>query len=144
VKFSWLPNGSGGFWPLLPVGFKRNGKILPANPSLLIDTGADGTILNLGLAGLFGFRKADLEEVKGTVVGGQTAIYVPRTPGLLEIQLGRSWHSLPSLAFTATPVSLLGRDVIFSQFELYMTSTTFELIPTSPRRGPGRQTPPVR
>jgi hypothetical protein len=47
MKFPWLPNGRGGTWPMLPVGFKRNGRIMPVNPTILVDTGADGTLLNL-------------------------------------------------------------------------------------------------
>jgi hypothetical protein len=56
-------------------------------------------------------------------------LYAPKSLGLIEIQIGRSWLRLPSLKFGMTPVSLLGRDLIFSRFELRMTPTEFELIP---------------
>jgi hypothetical protein len=48
MKFPWMPKGRGDYWPLLPVGFRRKGKIMPVNPALLVDTGADGTVLNIG------------------------------------------------------------------------------------------------
>jgi hypothetical protein len=129
MRFPWLPRGGGEYWPVLPVGFRRNGKIMPVNPTILIDTGADGTLLNLGLATRFGFKSADLEEENCTAVGGPTVLYVPKAPGLIEIQIGRSWVPLPSLKFGVARVSILGRDLIFSRFELRMTSTDFDLIP---------------
>ena len=54
MKFPWMPKGRGDYWPLLPAGFRRDGKILPVNPALLVDTGADGTVLNIGLAAHLG------------------------------------------------------------------------------------------
>jgi len=72
-----MPKGRGDYWPLLPVGFRRNGKILPVNPALLVDTGADGTVLNIGLADRLGFRSGDLAEESSTAVGGHTVLYVP-------------------------------------------------------------------
>jgi hypothetical protein len=104
---------------------------MPVNPTILVDTGADGTVLNLDLAASFGFGPGDLEAKRFTAVGGQTTLYAPKNPGLIEIQIGRSWFRLPSLKFGVAPVSLLGRDLIFPRFELRMTPTEFEFIPMS-------------
>jgi hypothetical protein len=62
MRFPWLPKGNGQYWPVLPVGFKRDGKFMSVNPTILVDTGADGTVLNLGLAANFGFGSDDLES----------------------------------------------------------------------------------
>jgi hypothetical protein len=134
LKFLWLPKGNGDFWPVLPVGFKRDGKFMSVNPTILVDTGADGTVLNLHLAGSFGFGPDDLEKETFSAVGGQTVLYSPKKAGLIEIQIGRSWFPLPSLKFGRAPVSLLGRDLIFSKFELRMTPTEFEFIPLPKRK----------
>jgi hypothetical protein len=136
MKFPWMPKGRGDYWPLLPVGFRRNGKILPVNPALLVDTGADGTVLNVGLAAGLGFKSSDLAQESSKAIGGQAIVYVPSRPDLgeIQIQIGRTWFPLPSLRFGVAPVSLLGRDLIFSNFELRMTPSEFELIPLRRRR----------
>ena len=136
MKFPWMPKGRGDYWPLLPVGFRRDGKIMPVNPALLVDTGADGIVLNIALAAGLGFKATDLAEESSTAVGGHTVVYVPNRPDLneIQIQIGRTWYQLPSLRFGVAPVSLLGRDLIFSNFELRMTPNEFELIPLRRRR----------
>ena len=59
----------------------------------------------------------------------EAILHVPKNPGLVEIQIGRSWFPLPSLKFGVARASLLGRDLIFSRFELRMTPDEFEFIP---------------
>jgi hypothetical protein len=134
VKFPWLlraidpKTGKEIRWPALPVGFKRDGKYMSVNPTILVDTGADGTVLNLAHAVNFGFEADDLVEETYSTAGGQTTLWAPKNPSLLEIQIGTGWHPLPSLKFGRAPMSVLGRDVIFSRFELRMTPTEFEFI----------------
>jgi hypothetical protein len=120
------------------VGFRRNGAVLAVNPTLLVDTGADGTLLSLGLAKPLGFEAADLVEEECSTANGLTTLYKPKLADLIEIQIGSSWFALPSLKFGArAPVSLLGRDLIFAHFELRMTSAEFELLPISKKKNTG-------
>jgi hypothetical protein len=67
-----------------------------------------------------------------SIGGGHTAPLIVRRPVDLkgtEIELAGSWLPLPSLKFADQLLfPLLGRDIIFSRFELRMTSTHFELL----------------
>ena len=67
MTFPWTPIAPAQSAPLLRVGFRRHGKIMSTDPLLLVDTGADGVLLNLALAKLMGFHDSDLvtEECKG-------------------------------------------------------------------------------
>ena len=134
LKFPWIlraidaKTGRQVFAPMLPVGFKRDGKFMSVNPTILVDTGADGTVLHMEHAANFGFDQGDLVEETYNSVGGPTPLWAPKNPGLLEIQIGTGWHPLPSLKFGQAPMSILGRDVIFNRFELHMTPGEFEFI----------------
>ena len=57
--------------------------------------------------------------------------------------IGRTSVPLPSLRFGVAPVSLLGRDLIFSNFELRMTPNEFELIRCDGGARCGRRTLPL-
>jgi hypothetical protein len=135
MKFPWLSTGNDVktglpvLAPMLPVGFKRDGKYMPLNPTILVDTGAHGTVLNISHAANLGFSAADLVEETYDAAGGPASFWAPKEPGLLEIRIGTGWHPLPTLKFGLSRVSLLGRDAIFSRFELRMTPTEFEFIP---------------
>ena len=121
-------------WPILQVGVRRNSVTMPVLPFLLVDTGADSTLLHLQMAATLGLATTDLVEQKSSCAGGETLIYAPKDLGSAEICIGGHWFRLPSLKFGASlPMSLLGRDVIFSHFELRMTSGEIELRPL-PRR----------
>jgi len=123
-----LKTGLPVFLPMLPVGFKRDGKYMPLNPTMLVDTGAHGTVLNRSHAANLGFAADDLVAETFDAAGGPATFWAPKNPGLLEIKIGTGWHPLPNLKFAAGRLSLLGRDVIFSRFELRMTPTQFEFI----------------
>jgi hypothetical protein len=123
-----LKTGLAVLAPVLPVGFKRDGKYMPLNPTVLVDTGAHGTVLNISHAANFGFSTDDLTEETYDAAGGPASFWAPKKPGLIEIQIGTGWHPLPSLRFGHGRMSLLGRDVIFSRFELRMTPGEFEFV----------------
>lgn len=73
MRFRWVPLGAGRSCPLLQVGIRRNGLALPADPLLLVDTGADGTLLHLQMAKFLGFQDADLvTEESGAADGTMT------------------------------------------------------------------------
>jgi hypothetical protein len=59
---------------------------MPTDPLLLVDTGADGVLLNLALAKLMGFHDSDLvtEECKGAN-GLMTVVATLRAPVFEEI-----------------------------------------------------------
>ena len=103
---------------------------MPAAPMMLVDTGADGTLLPIYSAKFLGFGAADLREEPCTVAGGTVTVYRPQDLAGTEIEIDGAWLALPSLAFVEqTLFPLLGRDIIFSHFDLMMTSIDFELLP---------------
>jgi hypothetical protein len=129
MKFPWIRNRRGVLWPEIPVGFKRNGRILPFNTTVLVDTGADSTVLDLQYAPSFGFKVPDLEKEKYSVVGGAAFLYSAKAHELIEVQIGRSWLVLPTLKFAANQEpNLLGRDAIFPRLEMRMTSDEVEFV----------------
>jgi len=112
------------------VRFKRNGEVMPAAPILLVETGADTTLLNLALAKRLGYAPADLIAETRKAANGVLTVQRPKNLAGLEIEIGRKWYPLPGVTFAAdVPISLLGRDAIFAHFELRMTATSFELRP---------------
>ena len=108
---------------------------MSTDPLLLVDTGADGVLLNLALAKLMGFHDSDLvtEECKGA--NGLMTVHTPNNLAGTEIEIGGKWYPLPSLKFgKSVPISLLGRDLIFAHFDLRMTAGEFELQPRRSKR----------
>jgi len=71
----------------------------------------------------------DLKPQQCRSAAGTTTVYAPKNLGLVEIDIeGREeWIRLPSLAFANGTYPLLGRDVLFANFELRMTSDEIEL-----------------
>jgi hypothetical protein len=127
VKFPWIRCNDGLARPLLRVGFRKAGKPVAVDTLLLVDTGADGVLLPFALASLMGFSTSDLESQQSAAVGGAATVWRPRGPLDVEIELGGHWLSLPSLAFAEKTPPLLGRDLIFRNFELRMSATETEL-----------------
>jgi Aspartyl protease len=114
----------------LPVGIRRNGVIVGTDLVLMVDTGADTTLLHLRWARLMGFQDADLLEENCTSASGKMTVYRPRIHQGIEFEIGNTWFSVPSLQFGKdVPISLLGRDAIFTHFNLKMTARDFELLP---------------
>src|SRR5262249_12779006 len=90
-------------------------------------TGADGTLLPLQMAKLLGFETNDLVMETSRTAAGISPMYRPTNPGRIEIQVGGHWLELPTLKFGEHTPPLLGRDVIFANFTLHMTSSEIEL-----------------
>lgn len=67
---------------------------MSTDPLLLVDTGADGVLLNLALAKLMGFYDSDLvpEECKGA--GGMMTVHTPKDLAGTEIEIGGKWYAL--------------------------------------------------
>ena len=129
-RVSWTHTGKGRHAPLLTVGFRRNGKGLPVNPILLVDTGADGTVLPRYNAKLLGFDEALLRPEECGVPGGKIVVHRPPDIAGTEIEIDGTWLPLPSLVFADQILHpLLGRDIIFRYFDLHMTAEDFELVP---------------
>ena len=103
--------------------------MFPGDVLVLIDTGADTTTLPFSLASLLGFSTSDLESSVMNAVGGQTTTWKPRTGPNVDIQIGGHWHSLPALAFADKTPPLLGRDLIFRDFKLWMEYGETDLRP---------------
>ena len=129
-KVPWTDTGKGRFAPLLTVGFRRRGHSLPVNPILLVDTGADGTVLPHYNAKYLGFNDAELRPEECGVPGGKIVVHRPPDVAGTEIEIDGTWLALPSLVFADQILHpLLGRDIIFRYFDLHMTGSDFELVP---------------
>jgi hypothetical protein len=103
----------------LPVGIRRNGVIVGTDLVLMVDTGADTTLLHLRWARLMGFQDADLLEENCTSASGKMTVYRPRIHQGIEFEIGDTWFSVPSLQFgKEVPISLS----IFTHFNLKMTA----------------------
>jgi hypothetical protein len=130
VRVRWTDIGKGQSAPLLTVGLRRNGLMMLTNPLLLVDTGADGTVLPRYSAALLGFKDADLIPETCTVAGGTITVKRPVDVAGTEIEIGGVWRTLPSLKFAEQILfPLLGRDVIFAHYDLTMSGSHFELRP---------------
>jgi hypothetical protein len=130
MRVSWTDTGKGRFAPLLTVGFRRHGTGPPTNQLLLVDTGADGTVLPRYNAKFLGFNAAELRPEECGVPGGKITVHRPPDITGTEIEIHGNWLPLPSLVFADQILHpLLGRDIIFKYFDLQMTGSDFELIP---------------
>jgi len=97
---------------------------------LLIDTGADSTVLPSYTAKMLGIGEADLKSERCGVAGGEMPFRRLIDVADTEIEIDGSWLPVPSLTFTDQILHpVLGRDFIFSHFSLRMTGTEFELLP---------------
>jgi predicted aspartyl protease len=133
MRVSWTDTGKGRFAPLLNVGFRRHGQVMLISPRLLVDTGADGTVLPRFNAKLLGLRDSDLVAEECGVAGARIIVHRLVNLTRTEIEIHGRWLQMPSLVFADQILHpLLGRDIIFQNFDLHMTKTYFELIPLSP------------
>lgn len=134
MRVPWTDIGKGQSAPLLTVGLRRNGKVMLTAPMLLVDTGADGTVLPRYSAALLGFRPTDLEPEDCTVAGGTITVMRALNISGTDIEINGVWLPLPSLKFADTILfPLLGRDMIFKHFDLTMSDSYFELHPKKRR-----------
>jgi hypothetical protein len=132
VKFPWISLVAGGRkLPWVRCTFRRPALVAPPPDLLLImDTGADGVLLPEAFAGPLGFDPAkDLEPMVSNGLGGQTTVLKPRGNVDVEICIGGFWFSLPTLAFSQKCPPLLGRDVVFANFDLRMCDGETDLRP---------------
>jgi hypothetical protein len=101
---------------------------------VMVDTGADQTLLQMRWAELMGFEEADLTEESCKSANGPMTVYRPTFRRKVEFEIGGSWYSVPNFQFgKKVPLPLLGRDMIFAHFDLRMTATDFQLLPKQKR-----------
>lgn len=129
MKFPWVRCGDGVGRPLIRCGLRRLGVTIPADMFVLLDTGADSTILPFSLASMLGFSTADLEGVETNAVGGKVRNWRPRGEPKVEIQISGTWYMLPGVLFAENTPALLGRDIIFREFKLRMEDGETDLRP---------------
>ena len=99
MKFPWLPFLPGKSAPLLHVGIRRNGVVLGTDVVLLVDTGADETLLHLLWAEQMGFEDTDLVQEECKAASGTMIVYRPKNLRRTELEIGGVWYPLPSLQF---------------------------------------------
>lgn len=135
MRFPWISLTEVRPAPYLPVGIRRNGVVASPATFMLVDTGADETLLNFWLAKHMGFQEKDLESEGSTGASGAMTVYRPKDLGRAELEIGGTWYRLPGLRFgKRAPVNLLGRDMVFAHFELRMTARHFYLLPRGGKR----------
>lgn len=134
TPFEWDHLGDGKLLPILRAFIKYDNRGLGYATQLLVDTGADGTILTRQQARRLGLMDEDLEEQEGEGNGGRVKVYAPRNPAKAQIQLCGEWIDLPSLKFGNGRIAVLGRDVLFDNFTLTMRKRAFDLQWRFPRR----------
>jgi hypothetical protein len=101
---------------------------MPTVPLLLVDTGADETLLHFRWAKLMGYEEPDLMAEESKAASGTMIVHRPKDLKRVELEIAGDWLSLPTLQFgKKLSISLLGRDMIFGHFELRMTGVDFEL-----------------
>jgi hypothetical protein len=101
---------------------------------VMVDTGADQTLLHMYWASLLGFSADDLTEEASKAASGSMTVYRPKNRRGIEFQIGGSWFPVPTIQFAKkVPISLLGRDMIFGHFDLWMSGTHFEFQPRGRR-----------
>jgi hypothetical protein len=92
----------------------------------ILDTGADSTVLPFVFASML-IPASNLETARANAVGGTAKIWKVRGAPSIEVEIGGTWMRLPSLMFAEKTPPLLGRDVIFANFDLRMTMGETEL-----------------
>src|SRR3954464_13084171 len=125
MRFPWLDLGDGRVMPMLRAAIRHDLVSLPFEPLLLVDTGADGTILPRPMAKMLGYGPSDLLSETCGSAGGPVLVDTPEDLRRVGMHVSGEWIRLPSLKFANSAMALLGRDVIFSHFDLAMTSEHF-------------------
>lgn len=132
MKFPWVRCGDGMARPIVRSSFRRGSTALPTAILVIVDTGADTTVLPFALVSMLGFSTSELESIETNAVGGKVKTWKAKAgAGVtgVEVEIGGFWFGLPSLAFAENTPPLLGRDVLFANFDLRMTAGETELRP---------------
>ncbi|HVV53294.1 MAG TPA: retropepsin-like aspartic protease [Polyangia bacterium] len=132
MKFPWITFGTGLAAKALPAircAFRNGSTVLPGDVFAILDTGADSTVLPKQFASLLGFSNAHLAEITTNAVGGTVTTWKVRDVAGVAVNLGGFWLALPCLTFAERTPPLLGRDVIFANFDLWMRQGETELRP---------------
>jgi aspartyl protease len=133
LRFPCRPIGSDDAYhaPILTVGVRASGVVVGTDLAVMVDTGADQSLLHYRWARLMGYGDADLTEHQSKSANGLMTVYRPRGRRRVEFQIGDLWLSVPSFQFAKkVPISLLGRDMMFEHFEhVTVSATHFEFSP---------------
>ena len=108
--------------------------MFPGDVLAILDTGADNTVLPKQFAEPLGYTAAHLEEIKTNAVGGQVTTWRLKDVTGAAVNIGGYWLDVPCLTFAENTPALLGRDVVFANFDLRMTDGETELKPLPPRK----------
>ena len=126
VTFEWITEKSTGVrYPFIPVFLERGEHRLP-EVGMLLDTGADTSVLPLELTGLLGLHASDLRKTKTAGIGGAAAAWRATKAGIVG-RIGIYDVQFPDVQFIANVVPILGRDALFGRFELRMNRDEIEI-----------------
>ena len=106
--------------PIVRVELERAEVRLPAS-GMLIDTGADVSVLPFSWAPLLGLEPKRLRRSSMGGIGGGVTAWVSVGAGIVA-NLGIHRIDLPRVDFIAGAPAILGRDALFGSLELRMNS----------------------
>ena len=92
---------------------------------MLLDTGADTSVLPLELARLLGLIPEDLRRTKTAGIGGAAVAWRRAKAGIVG-RIGIYPIPFPNVQFIANAVPILGRDAIFGPLELRINRAEIE------------------
>jgi hypothetical protein len=117
VTFGWRVEATGTY-PSLDIEFERGDIRLPA-VSVLIDTGADVSVLPRTWIPMLGLLEKDLRTAATTGIGGVIRALSAVDAGIVAA-FGIWRIALPRVDFIANAPLILGRDALFGSLELRM------------------------
>lgn len=130
VKFPWINIRAGILAkprPAIRCAFRNGSTHLPNEVLAILDTGADSTVLPKRLASLLGYSDAHLDEITAMVVGATITAWKVKDVRGAAVEIGGVWLDLSCLMFVEGTPPLLGRDVVFANFDLLMCHGETEL-----------------
>lgn len=124
VLFDWQ-RAFGRAIPLVPADIER-GRHRLQDTMVLIDSGADVSVMPLELARRLGIELRSLRRAATAGIGGGATSWIAEGAGIVA-RIGIYRIALPRVDFIEHAPAILGRDALFGPMELRMNRDEIEL-----------------
>jgi hypothetical protein len=124
VRFEWVIEKNGRRYPFVPVFLEREDHE-PPQIGMLLDTGADTTVLPLAMAPMLGIDARDLRQGSVSGFGGKAISWRATNPGVTG-RIGVYEINFKEIQFIAHAIPVLGCDALFGPFEIRINREEIE------------------